>query len=90
MLLDSLMAEFDASRIEHRVIDGAMADVYEAVVHADFLDAVRRSRIVRGLFVLRAAGERAAAAARRSPLVKPPEPSALRLANLPEHGDWVR
>jgi hypothetical protein len=90
VLLDSLMPEFDASRIERRVIDGPMADVYEAVVHADFLDAVRRSRTVRGLFALRAVGERMAAAARRSPLVNPPEPSALRLANLPEHGDWVR
>jgi hypothetical protein len=35
-------------------------------------------------------GERMTAAARRSPLVNPPEPSALRLADLPEHGDWVR
>jgi hypothetical protein len=84
------MPEFDASRIEHRVIDGPTADVYEAVVHADFLDAVRRSRTVRGLFVLRAVGERMAAVARRSPLVNPPEASALRLAALPEHGDWVR
>jgi hypothetical protein len=90
MLLDNLMLEFDASRIEHRVIDGPTADVYEAVVHADFLGAVRRSRTVRGLFVLRAVGERMAAVARRSPLVNPPEPFALRLADLPEHGDWVR
>jgi hypothetical protein len=90
VLLDSLMPEFDASRIEHRVIDGPKADVYEAVVHADFLDAVRRSRTVRGLFALRAVGERMAAATRRSPLVNPPVPSALRLADLPEHGDWVR
>jgi hypothetical protein len=90
VLLDSLMPEFDASRIEHRVIDGPTADVYEAVVHADFLDAVRRSRTVRGLFALRAAGERIAAAARRSPPVNPPELAALRLADLPEHGDWVR
>jgi hypothetical protein len=90
VLLDSLMPEFDASRIEHRVIDGQTADVYEAVVHADFVDAVRRSRTVRGLFALRAAGERMAAAARRSPPVDPPELAALRLADLPEHGDWVR
>ena len=90
MLLESLMPEFDASRIEHRVIDGPTADVYEAVLHADFLDAVRRSQTVRGLFALRAVGERMAAAARRSPVVNPPAPSALRLADLPEHGDWVR
>jgi hypothetical protein len=84
------MPDYDASRIEHRVIDGPTAVVFEATLHADFLDAVRRSRTVRGLFALRAAGERMAAAARRSPLVNPPEPAALRLADLPEHGEWVR
>jgi hypothetical protein len=31
MLLDSLMPEFDATWIEHRVIDGRPADVYEVV-----------------------------------------------------------
>src|SRR5205085_8021257 len=78
VLLDSLLPEFDASRIENRTIDRSTADVHEAVVHADFLDAVRRSRTVRGLFALRAVGERMAAAVRGSPLVNPPEPSALR------------
>jgi hypothetical protein len=89
MLLDSLMPEFDATRIEHRVIYGSTADVYEAAIHADFVDAVRRSRIVRGLFALRGAAERVVAAARRSQVVSPPEPT-LRLAELPEDGDWVR
>jgi hypothetical protein len=89
MLLDGLMPEFDATRIEHRVIDGSPADVYEAAIHADFVDAMRRSRIVRGLFALRAAAERVVATARRSQVVSPPEPT-LRLAEMPEHGDWVR
>jgi hypothetical protein len=39
------MPQFDASRVEHRVIDGPTADVYEAVVHADLLDAMRWSRL---------------------------------------------
>jgi len=90
MLLDSLMPELDATRIEHRLIDGPPAHVYEAAVHADFLDAVRRSMMVRGLFALRATVERVAATARRSSVVSPPEPPALRLAELSEHGDWVR
>jgi hypothetical protein len=89
VLLDSLMREFDASRIEHRVIDGQPTDVYEAAIHTDFVDAMRRSRIVRAMFSLRAALERVAATARYSPVVKPPE-SILRLADMPEHGDWVR
>ena len=45
MLLDRLMPEFDATRIEHRVIDGRPADVYEVAIHADFLDAMRRSPV---------------------------------------------
>jgi hypothetical protein len=89
MLLDSLMPEFDATRIEHRVIEGSLADVYEAAIHADFVDAVRRSRIVGGLFALRAAAERVVATARGLQVVSPTE-LALRLAELPEHGDWVR
>ena len=90
MLLDSLMPEFDATRIEHRVIDGRPADVYEVAIRVDFLDAMRRSPIVRGLFALRAVAERAAATVRRSPMVSPPEPVALRLVEMPERGDWVR
>jgi hypothetical protein len=89
MLLDSLMPEFDATRIEHRVIDASPPDVYEAATHADFVDAVRRSRIVRGVFALRAAAERVVATARRSQVVRPSQPT-LRLAEMPEHGDWVR
>ncbi len=90
MLLDSLMPDFDATRIEHRVIDGRPADVYEVAIRVDFLDAMRRSPIVRGLFALRAVVERAAATVRRSPMVSPPEPVALRLVEMPERGDWVR
>jgi hypothetical protein len=90
MLLDGLMPEFDATRIEHRVIDGRPADGYEAAIHADFLDAMRRSRMVRSLFAMRAAAERLAVTVRRSELVSPPEPFVMRLAEMPEHGDWVR
>jgi hypothetical protein len=90
MLLDSLMPEFDATRMEHRVIDGRPADVYEVAIHVDFLGAMRRSLIVRGLFAVRAAAERAAATVRRSQMASPSEPAALRLAGMPEHGEWVR
>jgi hypothetical protein len=89
VLLDNLMPEFDATRIEHRVIDGRLADVYEAAIDADFVDAVRRSRIVRGMFLVRAAVERVAATARRSRVLNPAE-ATLRLAEMPEHGAWVR
>jgi hypothetical protein len=89
MLLDRLMPEFDATRIEHRVIDARPAAVYDAAIHADLVDAMSRSRIVRGLFGLRAAAERVAALARRTPRDAPAVP-VLRLAEMPNHGDWVR
>jgi hypothetical protein len=90
MLLDSLMPEFDATRIEHRVIDAQRDVVYAVAIHADFIDAVRQSRTVRGLFAARAGAERLIAAARGSEEDKPPEPAALRIAELPDHGEWIR
>ena len=57
---------------------------------ADFLDAMRCRPVVRGLLALRAAAERAAVTARRSQVVSPSEPGALRAGELPEHGDLVR
>ena len=90
MLLDSLMSEFDATWIEHRVLDGRPADVHELAIHVDFLDAMRCGPVVRGLFALRAAAERVAVTARRSQVVSPSEPGALRVGELPEHGDLVR
>jgi hypothetical protein len=89
MLLDTLMAEFDATRVEHRVISGARSDVYDAAVHADLVDAMRRSRVVRTLFTLRRAAERVAATVGGSQVPSAPEPM-LRLAEMPEHGDWVK
>lgn len=89
MLLDRLLADFDATRIEHRVIGVGLAEAYEATRQADFLRAWRDSVAVRALFAVRGAGEWTAAAVRRRPLVAPPEVAALRLAGMPTHGDWV-
>jgi hypothetical protein len=89
-LLDALLPEFDATRIEHRVIDAPPGAVYSAAIGADLVDAMRRSTVVRGLFALRAAGERAVATVRRTPVVSPPELPTMRLGELTGHGDWVR
>lgn len=89
MLLDGLLPDPDATRIEHRVIAGTIGDVYAATRDADFLDTWRGSPAVRGLFALRALGERAVAFARRRAPVVVPELESLRLADLPAHGDWV-
>jgi hypothetical protein len=91
MLLDDLLHEFDATRIEHRVVPGSQAGVYAVAVHVDFIEVVRHNIAVRSLFGARAGAERLAAAVRRSgPPAPAPELDALRLEDLPERGDWIR
>jgi hypothetical protein len=91
MLIDRLMPEFDATRIEHRVVAGRVPDAFAAAVGVDFVDAVRQSSALRGLMALRAQTERIASVVRKSgPAVKASGPEALRLGELPEQGEWVR
>jgi hypothetical protein len=91
MLIDRLMPEFDATRIEHRVVAGRASDAYAAAVGVDFVDAVRQSHALRGLLAVRAQTERLASVLRRSgSAVTAGGPEALRLADLPEQGEWVR
>jgi hypothetical protein len=89
-LLDHLLPVWDAQRIERRVIPVPMSVAYDAALQTDFLDAVRHSRIVRALFAMRSAFERAIAFVRRRAFSEPPTPAALRLADLPAEGEWVR
>jgi hypothetical protein len=90
MLLDRLMPCYDATRREHLVVDGDAATVYGAVLRADFLRAVTDSRGVRALFGARSAAERLVAVVTRRRFAEPPAPDALRLADLPTRGEWVR
>jgi hypothetical protein len=89
MLLDDLLPTWDATRIEHRVVDGARARVFAAALTVDFLDVPREVPAVRSLFALRSAGERVVSAARRTP--RPPDmaPASMRLEDLVDHGEWV-
>jgi hypothetical protein len=89
MLIDRLMPEFDATRIEHRVVAGRASEAYAAAVGVDFVDAVRQSHALRGLLALRTQTERLASVLRRSgSAVTSGGPEALRLADLPEQGEW--
>lgn len=90
MLLDELLPRFDATRIEHRVIEGAPRAVYEAVIEADFLQTWRNSTTLRLLFAARSSAEGLIARARGRQFVEPPTPPSLRLADMPTRGDWVR
>ena len=89
MLLDDLMPDFDATRVEHRVIDAPLPAVYDAALHVDLLDLARDNPLVRGIFALRTGGERLVAAVRGGAPEPAPAPETLRLADLTDHGDWV-
>jgi hypothetical protein len=76
MLIDRVLPDFDA---------------YAAALAVDFVDAIRQSQAPRALLALRAQTERIASVLRRSgSAVKAVGPEALRLADLPERGEWVR
>lgn len=90
MLLDDLLPHFDATRIETRVIDGAIEDVYARVLDADFLRAWRENALVRALFAVRGAAERAGAAVRGESTEPAPAPPRMALADMTDEGEWVR
>jgi hypothetical protein len=90
LLLDEVMPRFDATRIEHRVIDAPAGAVYDAMLRADLVDAVRRNHVVSGLFAARAAAERVVSAVRGAEPPAAGEASSLRLADLPREGEWIR
>jgi hypothetical protein len=91
MLLDAALPDFDATRIEHRVIDGEQARVYDVVLGADFMRAWREHAAVRALGAARSMAEQIVARARgRAAAQAAAEPGSMRLADLPTHGQWVR
>ena len=89
MLLDELVPTWDATRVEHRVVDAPRPVVFAAAREVDFLDVPREVPAVRGLFAVRAAGERAVATVRRPAPAPPSDPSTMRLSDLGAHGEWV-
>lgn len=89
MILDRLMPEFDATRIEHRVVDGTLEEAYAAVRHADFVKAWKEKRSVGLLFSLRSVAEGVVAQVRGSRPTEVEEPASLRLADLEAQGEWM-
>lgn len=89
MRLDEVVPAWDATRIEHRVIDAPRPAVFAAACDLDFLDVPRQIPAVRLLFGARAAGERAVAAIRRRPPAADDEPASMRLGDLGAEGEWV-
>lgn len=94
MLLDALVPVWDATRVEHRVVDAPRPVVFAAARELDFLDVPREIPAVRSLFALRATGERVVTAVRRRPSSSASDgsadvPATMRLSDLGEHGEWV-
>lgn len=71
------------------MVKGTVEEVYAATREADFLEAWRRSAVVRVLFAVRSFAEGLTALVRRQPSVAVAEPERLRLLDLQTHGDWV-
>lgn len=89
MHLDELMPDFDATRIEHRVVEGGGEAVYKAVRRADFMNTWREKRAARALMGMRVEVERLAARVRGTDFREVEEPESMRLADLPAQGEWV-
>lgn len=89
MLIERLLPDFDATRIEHRVIPGDIQTVYAAMREADLLRAVSENPAVRIIFALRAAFERLASAIHRQLLPPAEEPESMRVGDMPTHGEWI-
>jgi hypothetical protein len=90
MMLDWLLPEFDATIVEHRVVDGDLDEVYRAVASVDMVDIPQAYPAVRALFAARGAAERLVSAllGRTVPAEDPDGP--MRLGELPEQGQWVK
>ena len=58
MMLDWLLPEFDATIVEHRVIDADPASVYRGVTTVDLAEIPQAYPAVRVLFAARGAAER--------------------------------
>ena len=89
MLLDRLLPVYDATRVDHRIVEGDRDAAYRAVMEADFVRAWKASPAVGVLFGTRQSLERAAAAMRGRPASPPEEIQSMRLAGMPTHGEWV-
>lgn len=90
LLLERLLPSFDATAVVHRLIDGEIDAVREAVLETDMLDIPRSNPAVRTLFAARGAGERLVNGLLGRPTPEAVVPDSMRLSDLGETGDWVR
>lgn len=90
LLVEELLPSYDATAVVHRLIDGELDAVHEAVLDTDMLDVPQTSPAVRGLFAARGAGERVINALMSRPTPEAAVPDSMCLRDLDETGDWVK
>jgi hypothetical protein len=90
MQLDWLLPEFDATVVQHLVIDGDRETVHRAVTEVDLADIARENPAVRALFATRATAERIIAVFTDRTVPAPATEEPIRLGDLPDRGEWVR
>ena len=90
LMLDWLLPEFDATIVEHRVLEGDPEAIYRAITTVDMAEIPHRYAAVRVLFAARGAAERLVNALLGRPMPDPVPAGALRLRDMPEEGDWVK
>ncbi len=90
MLIDEVMPQFDAIRTEHLLVEAPVRDAWSATLDADFIETATSSKLVRGLFAIRTAGEKAVRAVTRRPAPPEPEIASMRLRDMQTEGDWIR
>jgi hypothetical protein len=90
LMLDWLLPDFDATLVEHRVVDGDLDSVYRAVTSVDMVEIPSAYPAVRGLFAARGAAEHLVNALLGRPTPTLEADGPMRLGELPTHGDWVK
>jgi hypothetical protein len=90
LMLDWLLPEFDATIVEHQVIEGDPESIYRAVTTVDMAEIPNTYTAVRLLFAARGATERLVNALLGRTTPTPVPAGALRLGDMAEHGDWVK
>jgi hypothetical protein len=88
VLIDELLPNYDVTRVEHLTVAADPERAYEAMLEADLMRAYEGSLTMRILFAAREAP--AAVARRLRGMPAPTQPEALRLADLPQRGEWVK
>jgi hypothetical protein len=90
LMLDWLLPDFDATLVEHRIIDAEPEAVYRAVTSVDMAEIPKAYAAVRVLFAVRGVAERLVNALLGRPTPEAVPDGPLRLGDMSERGEWVK